>query len=354
MYNVVNMNPNTLIPSTEPIPVPAEIFIVLEQLFFLIHIVIINMILGAGLILLYKWNRKSNFFDINKPVAGKIPILFALGINMAIPALLFLQVVFGHLFYTSSILMGTFWILIIPLLIIAYYSSYYNYKKFEVSKNSKYALVLMIFIILYIAFMLVNNLSMMEMPEKWTTYFSNRDGTILLWSVPSIYPRFFHFLVASVAIGGISYSLYFSRKANSEDNVKEGLKIFAYATMIQIGVGFWFLLSLPQQVMQKFMGQDIIATTSLLLGIVTAFVAVFLSLKGQLRSTIVMLVATLIFMVINRYNLRVFHIGENFSIAQLKVEPQWDVFVIFVLILLIGVFVIFYMLKIAFPGGVKR
>ncbi|GAQ95287.1 hypothetical protein TAGGR_2176 [Thermodesulfovibrio aggregans] len=342
------MNFTSLIPYTESIPAPHEIFIVLEQFFFLIHIVIINSIVGLGIITLYKWKREASFFETNKPIVKKIPILFALGINMAIPALLFLQVVFGHLFYTSSILMGTFWILIIPFLIIAYYSSYFHYRKFQSSTLAKPALVLMILITLYIAFMLVNNLSMMEMPSKWTAYFSDRTGTILLWSVPSIYPRFLHFVVASLAVGGIAYGIYFSKKENSEEKVREGLKIFAYATMIQVVVGFWFLLSLPQEIMQKYMGKDIFATSVLVSGIVTALLAIFTSLRGRLKESIVLLALTLIFMAINRYNLRIFQLEGSFTPSQLNVTPQWDVFAVFVVILLIGTGTIIYMLRLSF------
>lgn len=339
------MNPLYLIPYTEAIPVPAIIFIFLEQIFFLIHIILINLIVGLGSILFYNWNKEEHFSLSNKTIAKKIPILFALGINMAIPALLFLQVVFGHFFYTSSILMGTFWILITPFLIIAYYSSYYHYKKFEISGLAKYALILMILITFYIAFMFVNNLSMMEMPEKWDVYFHRRDGTILLWNVPSIYPRFFHFVLASIAIGGITYSLHFRKK--SEDKVKKGLKIFTYATIIQIFVGFWFLLSLPQNIMQKYIGEDIFATVVFILGINTALLSVIASFKGILRGSLVFLLLTLIFMVITRYNLRIFYLGENFSVSHLKLEPLWDVFTIFLIILILGVAIIVYMLKIS-------
>lgn len=353
MVKLSTVKISELIPYTEPIPAPPEILIFLEQLFFLIHILIINSILGLSLILLFRWSKGSDFFNLNKPIAKKIPILFALGINMAIPALLFLQVTFGHLFYTSSILIGTFWILIIPFLIIAYYSSYYHYKKFEVSKGAKYALILLVILVLYIAFTLVNNLSMMEMPETWKAYFSNRDGTIILWSVPSIYPRFLHFLFASVAIGGLFYAFYFRKKARPE-KVNEGLKIFAYATVLQAIVGFWFLLSLPKPVMLKFMGEDTLATFFLIAGIGTALLSIATALKGSLKFTIILLLATLVSMVINRYNLRIFSLSEYFSPSELKLVPQWDVFAIFIVILLIGVGTIVYMLKVAFPREVKK
>lgn len=346
------MNVRELIPYAEPIPINYQVLALLEQLFFLIHILIINSILGLSLILLFKWGRKQDFFETNKPIAKKIPILFALGINMAIPALLFLQVTFGHLFYTSSILLGTFWILIIPSLIFAYYSSYYHYKKFETSRAAKYALFLLVFLVIYIAFILVNNLTMMESPESWKAYFSRRDGTILLWSLPSIYPRFLHFVVASVAVGGLFYALYFSKKSQS-DRVTQGLKIFAYATVIQAVVGFWFLLSLPKPVMVKFLGVDSVATFFFALGIVTATLSVISALKGSLRLTLTFFLTTLVSMVINRYNLRIFSLNDYFSPTELKVVPQFDVFAVFVVILLIGVGVISYMLKVAFQREVR-
>jgi len=344
------MDAISLIPYAEAVPVPPLILIFLEQLFFLIHIILVNSILGVGLILLYKWKRTVDFFDINRPLARRIPIFFALAINMAIPALLFLQVVFGHLFYSSSVLMGTFWILIIPILIIAYYSSYFHYKKFGVSQYAKYSLILMISLVLYVAFILVNNLSMMEMPEKWSLYFSERGGTILLWSVSSIYPRFLHFIVASLAVGGIVYAFYFSKKSNSEKNAMDGIRIFAYATMVQMAVGVWFLVSLPESIMLKFMGRDSVATLVLVAGIGTAVLSVILAFKNNLKGTLIFLLITLIAMVINRYNLRIFSLEDKFSPTSLEISPQWDVFVLFVVILLIGVGVLFYMVKISFKG----
>lgn len=341
------MNSINLLPDAEKIPLRPEIFVLLEQLFFLIHIVIINSILGLGIIILFK-SLKVNALTVEKQLSKKIPVLFALGINMAIPALLFLQVVFGHLFYTSSILMGTFWILIIPFLIIAYYCSYFYYKKAELSKYARFALALMILIVFYIAFMLVNNLSMMESPDRWTDYFSNREGSILLWNMPSIYPRFFHFLVASVAVGGMFYSIYYSRRPDSISQLNEGLKIFAYATIIQIIVGFWFLLSLPQNIMQKYMGGDLFATVVFVLGVITAIISIVVALMGKLKGSIFFLLLTLIFMVINRYHLRAFHLEGVFSPYQLEVVPQWDLFILFAGILCVGIGVIAYMLKMAF------
>lgn len=361
------MDIKTFIPYTESLPAPAEILILLEQLFFLIHIVLINSILGLSFIMIYKRiflaqsERTEKEFPMieDKLLAKKIPILFALAINMAIPALLFIQVVFGHLFYTSSVLVGTFWILIIPLLIIAYYASYFHYKKFDTSKLARFSLFVVALVMLYIAFILVNNLSLMEDPGKWSRYFQNRSGTVLLWDELSIYPRYLHFIAGSIAVAGAFYCLYYRFRKNIDKNrqkqkIKEGLKIFSYATMVQIVVGILFLLSLPEKIMLNFIGGDSLATLVFLSGVIFAIIALLSGIKGKVHNTTVFLLLTLFAMVINRYHLRIFHLGDNFSISELRLIPQWDVFIIFLLILFAGTAVIVYMLKLVFFRGVKR
>ncbi|MGC8795468.1 hypothetical protein [Thermodesulfovibrio sp.] len=354
------MEIKNLIPYTESIPAPAQILILFEQFFFMIHIVLVNSIIGLSLIIIYKnLSATGETLEIKKLIAQKIPILFAIAINMAIPALLFIQVVFGHFFYTSSVLLGTFWILIIPSLIVAYYASYFYYRKVEASTLANLSLLIVIFIMLYIAFILVNNLTLMEEPQKWSQYFEKRDGTILLWKEITIYPRYFHFIVASLAVGGIFYAVY-NKLTKSTDKkiqsmkIKEGLKIFSYATVVQMFIGILFLLTLPKKVMLQFMGGDFLATLVFISGIVFATAAMISGFKEKLNFTLVFLTLTILAMIINRYNLRIFQLGDYFKISELKINPQWDVFVIFLLILFAGVGVIIYMLKLAFFKEAKK
>lgn len=121
------MNALSLIPIPDIIPAPAWIFLVLDILLFGLHILLINTALGSMLILLFQSLKRNEAFHqtLNRDgIVGKIPTLFALGINFGVAPLLFMQVIYGHLFYTSSVLMATYWILIIPSLISAYYGVY--------------------------------------------------------------------------------------------------------------------------------------------------------------------------------------------------------------------------------------
>ncbi len=346
----------TLIPQMENLPAPPALLIILEQAFFLIHILLVNIVLGLSLLMLHKWLKvPKGEYDINlfKPISKKIPILFAFAINMAIPALLFLQVVFGHLFYTSSILIATFWIMIIPLLIIAYYSSYYYYKKIDISSVRISIIALIIAIFLYTGFILVNNLSLMELPQKWQRYFENKEGTILLFDELSMYFRFLHFLVASVAIGGLFYSVYFQYSKDlspleKSERVGYGLRIFGYGSIIQALVGVAFLLSLPKSVMLMFLGTNLVATGAMAIAVIFAVLSIIYSFKKRVELTGFFLILTMIFMTINRYHLRLFQLGDNFKFSELKIIPQWDVFFVFLSILIVGLFTVGYMLKLGF------
>lgn len=349
------MDPNNLIPTPDAMPAPAWLMIVLEQLLFLLHIVMINALLGSALIILYRWFTKNDmqqFLNFNQSIAKKIPVMFALGINLGVAPLLFLQVTFGHLFYTSSVLMATYWIMVIPLLIMAYYAAYIHDKKMENNASfAKISLFLLVLFVLYIGFILVANNSLMEKTEVWTQYFDNRNGTLLNLSDPTIYPRFFHFLFASWAIGGLFYStVYFFKKelVDKEQKIQEGLRIFGFGTAFQIVIGFWYLFSLPEKQMMNLIGRDLLSSIILLIGIAAGIGAMVFAFLGKYKATLSHIILTLVFMIITRYLLRMMYLEDNFSLSSLRNEPQWFIFALFVIILLIGLYSVWYMIKVGF------
>jgi hypothetical protein len=352
--NLNDMDPNSLIPYSDLIPAPAWLLIVLEQLLFLLHIIVINAILGGFLILLFRRMRKPGALsnELHQPVADKLPVLFALGVNFAIPPLLFLQVVFGHLFYSSSVLMAVYWILVIPLLVLGYYGAYIHRTKLLSSPVlSKIVLSAAILIVLYVGFILVSNNALMEQPEKWQSYFSNRTGTLLGLTGWVLLPRYLHFLMASIAIGGLFYATVtrLSKKeiGDREAKVKASLQIFAIATSVQVVTGFWYLLSVPSDFLPQFMGQNLFATLFLMLGIIGGITALICGFLNKYILSVSAVLFTLVCMIINRLNLRLMYLGDNFRLSDLGMKPQYGVFALFVVILLIGVGVIIYMLRIS-------
>lgn len=357
------MDPTKLIPTPDTIPAPSWLMLLLNVITFLIHILFINVALGGSLIALFsrlKGNSVALEQSLDGAVTTKIPTTFALGITFGVAPLLFLQVIYGHLFYTSSVLMAVYWILIIPLLIVAYYGAYIHMRNYNSAATlSKAALLGSSIILLYIALVFVNNITLMVQPEKWSAYFQNRSGTILNLGDATFLPRYLHFVTASVAVGGLFLAIVwkFRQKKNvegAESKIKTSLQIFGIATSIQVIVGFWFLLSLPREIMLHFMGGNLLATILLFAGVILGIGAIILAFLNKLIPTMVHLLATVILMVSARAFLRSFYLSDKFQLSSLKLTPQYGVMALFFIIFIIGLVVVYYMAKIFFSDDERR
>ena len=351
------MDLTSLIPSADTIPAPAWLFLVLDILLFTIHILLINVILGGTLItLVSRLKSRDDTLDsrLHGSIAGKIPTTFALGVNMGVAPLLFLQVIYGHLFYASSVLLAVYWILIIPLIILAYYGVYIHIRKYaSATVLSKSAIWVSAIILLYIGFVFVNNMTLMIQPDQWGTYFENRTGTILNWSDPTLLPRYLHFVAASVAIAGLFMAMIWaSRKKKgvegAEVKAKSSLLIFGYATIVQVVIGLWFLLAIPREFMLSFMGGDMLSTILFMLGFLAAIGAIATAFAGKLRPTLSMLIITILAMVVIRHQLRAMYLDGKFSLSSLDMVPQYGVMILFFVVLIVGLYAVWYMLKAAF------
>jgi hypothetical protein len=345
-----------LVPTPEAIPAPWPVFEILGVLLFMLHILFVNVVLGGSLLAFFgKGPGRSELTDV---LAKKIPTALALGVTIGIAPLLFVQVIYGHLIYSSSILMAVYWLLVIPLLILAYYGTYIHART-GVRWLSRTAIGLAALIFLYIAFIYTNNMTLMLQPEKWSAYFSNRSGTILNLGDATVWPRYLHFVTASVAVAGLFSGLVWKIRAGKGRpegavQVKKGLTVFAIATAVQIAVGFWFLIALPRDVMLAFMGGHILYTVLLVLGIVLAIGAMVLAFLGKFWPTLWHLLALTLVMVLNRLAVRDLFISRFFKVADLPLQPQYGVMILFIIILGIGLAAVWYMVNAMVHAGESK
>ncbi len=357
------MNPLSLIPTPDSIPAPAWIFLALDIFLFTIHILLINMALGSILIILFRGlggGRGSQRVSANDGAARKIPSLFALGINFGVAPLLFMQVIYGHLFYSSSVLMAVYWILIIPFLIVAYYGAYIFANKSGtrplLARGSLWAAA---FIVLSIGLMFVNNMTLMLQPEKWTVYFENRGGIFLNFSDSTLIPRYLHFVTASVAVGGLFMAFLAKRQAGkgitgAGGNRDTGLKIYGYATVVQILIGMWFLITIPTDYLLYFMGRDPFSTIVFLMGLTGALGSAAAAFAIRLHTTGILFAITIAAMILTRHNLRTVYLNGKFSLNTLHLNPQYGVMALFVGILIFGILAVIFMVKVSSSAGHRR
>lgn len=350
------MNPESLIPVPDAIPVHWGWFQLLLIVTFTLHLLFMNGMLGSGILALVReFKMDKNADDINRSMSKKLPYTIAFTVNLGVAPLLFLQVLYGHFIYTSSILMAVYWLSIILLLIIAYYAAYlYDFKFDAMGQARKIFIAIAVLLLLRIAFVFSSNMVMMIQPDTWQAYFSNPFGTILNLKDPMLLPRYLHFVTASVAVAGLFQAVVWKIKTSekiTETAIRSGLTWFSGATCIQFIIGIWFLVSLPQPIMMLFLGSSTLHTLFFSLGILLAIAALVAAARNNVWGTVVLTLAVVLTMVLLRDLLRTAYLAPYFSLGDLKVVPEYSPMVLFLAAFAAGIAVIVYMLKLAADAG---
>ncbi len=336
------------IPVPEALPVHWLWFQALLVLTFLLHLILMNLVLGGSLLAIWDSIIKKKKIES----FSNLPLLLALAINLGVPPLLFVQVLYGHLFYSSSIIMAVPWILVVPILIIAYYASYIYIKKSASSPRlAKTGLIVSAALLLYVGFMYVNNSTLMINPDSWGKYFDKPGGTSLNLSEPSLWPRYLHYIIASLSVASIGIALFTKIKAKgsgeNDDVIALNLKRFAWFTIIQFAAGILFWMSNPKEVWMTFMGGNLAATILMCLSILMALSMLLSAFKKKLNATLIHLVVIMLFMVIIREFLRAAWLKDIFHPQSLEVVNKISPLIVFLIVFAIGLFLIYYMLRLA-------
>ncbi len=132
---------------------------------------------------------------------------FALTVNLGVPPLLFLQVLYGQFLYSSAILSAVYWMLLVAVVMSSYGLLYVHAgraKRGLFGGAAGLPLSLAVCGLLATSFILTNVMSLMLRPDSWSQYFFDAKGTILNLGDPTFLPRWLHFVFASLAVGGLS------------------------------------------------------------------------------------------------------------------------------------------------------
>lgn len=337
------MNPTALIPAAQNIPVHWAWFDVLLVLGFWAHILLMNTVVGGSIIALT--NSAGSGEPLSHQLSKKLPTMLALTINFGVAPLLFLQVNYGHFDYPGTILMGGWWLMIIPVLLTAYYCLYiWDFRYAKLGGVRVAFLGLSILCLLYVAFMFVNNMTIMLVPHLWEPYISSGGKSILNLNDPTIYPRFLHFMTAALAVGGAMVGVVGKWKRN-DDFVRIGFKWLSYATIVNIGFGLWFLIAQPQKIMLAFMGGDWLATGALGAAVIGSGLILHAAARRNVKLAVAWTVLTVLAMAVTRHMLRKLMLAPYFKVQDLEVTGQISPMIMFIAVLIFGWLIIIWMAR---------
>ena len=345
------MNPSDLVPMAEAIPAHWIWFKILLLLTFVLHILFMNVLLGGSLLSFWGNIRPAPETDPAPDLSKRLPVVTAMTINLGVAPLLFLQVIYGNYIYVSSVLGAVYWLSIIGLVMLAYYGLYLYAFKYENMGGRRSLLSgLVALCLLLVAFFFVNNMTLMVQPAKWTAYFKNPGGTVVNWGDPTLFPRYLHFVVASVAVAGLFTALaaHLKTKGRTEEGrarVRRGMRTFGWASVVQIFMGLWLLISLPKEIMLLFMGDSAYATILLLLGLAAAAAVLVAGFKEMVIPAVAAIVSTVAFMALMRDVVRDAYLRPFHDLSKLEVVSQVSPFILFLATFVVGLAVVGYMLK---------
>lgn len=355
----------SFIPSPEPIPLPAPVWLLQALLFvtFVLHLIPMNMTVG-GLVILAQGEISQRLSEsVVRWIRGYLPVTTAFTITTGVAPLLFIQVLYGQLFFPAAVLIAWAWFAVIIALLLGYYGIYaYSLASDKLGRWRSWVVIGSTLLFLYIAFAFNNVITLMSTPFRWWEFWQERNPSthfnLNLWE-PTLFPRFAHFVLGAIAFSGLTTALYGSTVYKRDENagrqlVRTGASWFVGATVINYFFGALFLFTHEQQIWQAFIGGDLWATVTLWGGVALSLVSIITALLSRkstqpLPLTIASMATislTIIAMVGVKFLVRSMLIARhapNFDLSQTPVQPQWGIIVLFVVLLLAGLGLVAWM-----------
>lgn len=347
---------NPLIPHADPIPLPSPVWL-LEGLLVLtlfLHMLPMSLLMGGGVLtVVSEWlgRRDERHRKLARETARLLPLLVASTITMGIAPLLFLQVLYGPLFFSSSILMAWPWLSTVGLMLLGYYGYYWHSFQFErLGRRAVWVTLFCAALFMIIGVLFTSNMVLMLTPSRWAAlYKAGHSGLRLDLTEPTVLPRFLHMFVASLALAGLGVALLGAAKARSDAVFGKwvrsyGLRWFIGATLVQFAVGLWFVFSLPSSIRDLFIGKGPVESQLMIAAIGLAVISL-VTIRRWLTLGTITVVGTVALMVLIRDRLRAAYLSSDFDPFLVAVQPQTVVFGLFVLILLCGIAAVVWMIR---------
>jgi hypothetical protein len=346
------MNPASLIPTADTLTAHWGWFQCLLMLTFPLHLFAMNAMLGTALsAFICHLLPERPYRELSHELSKALPFMVAFTINLGVAPLLFVNVLYGHLLYTSTVLMGLFWLAVVPLLIIAYYLAYiYDFSFEKLGNMAMYAVLAVLLLLMSVGYIFSNNMTMMISPVSWLRWFTTPGGTLLNLTDPVLMPRYLHMMTGSLAVGGLCVALYSStvlkhNTAVANAGTRLGMQLFTWLTALQVLVGTWFLLTLPGEVMKRFMGNNMFSTGLLATGILLAVATLISGYRRKVMGTLWLTIPLVFVMSFMRDSVRGGYLTPYFDVSKAPANMQWSPLIFFLVTLVLGLVVIIWMIS---------
>ncbi len=291
MLSILTYN-NTAGVLTAAIPVPRELDLSLPfgdwelkallVVLFLMHILFVNLMVGGSVLAAFfeiLGLTMPRFDSLARKIADTITVNKSLAVVLGVAPLLCINLVYTIQFYSANALTGFAWLSVIPLAILAFLVGYihkYTWDRWTGPRKKLHIFTggLTSLLFLFIPFIFLANINLMLFPDQWPAV----NGFFSSLRIGNVFPRYFHFVTASVAITGLflagwlgrkSYPLEMYLPAFTRPSLRRLFyRVAFFATLAQLLFGPFLFFTLPtvgisRELMLLVMGAILLATAVL-------------------------------------------------------------------------------------------
>ncbi|HEY1985986.1 MAG TPA: hypothetical protein VGG85_11280 [Terracidiphilus sp.] len=354
-------------PAVDPIPLPAPIWLLklLHIVTLSLHFVAVEMLLGGLLLaVLLSLFRGSPLAHVTaRALARRLTVVMTYVINLGVPPLLFAQVLYGRALYTSSVLIGVYWISIIAILTLTYWLLYEFSKRLEQGRSAWWLGMSAWVLAGFIARLLSTNMTLMLRPEVWRQMYSaSGAGMYLPTGDPTLTPRWLLMMAGGLFIGGL-WLVYLAGRSTFTAEEKQflaglGGKVAAAFGLIYLAAGMWAAnvqldavkQGLAHHALYRFAGMAgygwlALVVVAVLLGAIAGFgriAAGWLAWAGALVSLLIEIT-----LVVYRDGVRdLTLLSKGFDVWDRVVVTNWSVVGLFLLLFVGGLGVIGWLISV--------
>jgi hypothetical protein len=365
--------------ATVGLPAPHWFIQFFKVLGFTLHAVPMNL-WYAGLLLAVclhlSRNKHGRLFASR--LIGQMPIIIAVGVNLGIVPLLFIQLAYYKFFYPATILMAWFWLAVIILLIPAYYGVYvyaWELRKGKEDIGGLRRAVGWIAALFFIAigFIFANALSLMDHVDRWGEILSKNNvagaalGTGLNVDDPTLWPRWllmFGLAIGTTAVWVLVDTTFFYRGAVDEYKRwawKLAKILYTVGMIWAAAAGTWYVFGTWSEELRKsmFSGPALVLTVLTALAPGLPWIMIVTERQCPAKNSLVAGIAlaqvgVLAINAVSRQVVQNLNVASVFDVFSQKIEVQWGPMAMFLIAFVIALGILAWMLTQVIKASANR
>lgn len=330
-----------------------------------LHFAAVMLLVGSSVLVIWLNFRghslkSRDLLSASFTLAKRHPVIMTYVINLGVPPLLFLQVLYGPQIYSSSVLIGVMWISVIFLLMAAYWLIYRTVAWAEAGKKAWIPALFSLLIVMGIGKIYTMNMTLMLRPEVWNDmYQSSPEGLNTVTGDPTVMSRWLFVMLGGPLMGGL-WAALLSNMQYLSDNVRTILRrsggvLAGLGALGMLATGYQVMSQQSEAVRSGIAGAPLYQVSLLACAATIVLAGVFGLLQGLGKKTSA-LVSTLGLVVgflscvtsgIVRDGIRDFVLkGKGFDVYDVQVYPNWSVLIVFLLLFVIMLGTIYWLFQV--------